>query len=219
MGFVCSFAMRGLSVTFSRNEMTATGPTMEDYGHMGILVFETGRDWSISSLVDHTGVSEHELRTTFGKGEVIVEDNVFSAPAADIDITTQHSINVVVKGNSITTDDASIDVDTSIYVFLRPGTTLPTVTEVARNAITSATRRAYISLNGMLAAHSKALIEGNTIRPGDGSLAPILLGSNYDNLFTVADATVSVAVKDNIVDEGTVVAGQHFNEDLSFDAF
>ena len=206
MGFVASYAMRGLSVTFRRNNYTATGPTEDDDGHRGIMYFETGRDWSIPVLDDYTGVSEHELRTTFGKGEIVVEDNVFSSSEMDFSISTQYAINVFFNGNNITGDGAT----QSTYVSIRPYRMLPSIIEVIGNTITTPRYRGYISLEGMLAAHSKALIEGNTIRPADGSAAAIQLhGVSYDP-FAVADDTVSVAINKNVVHEGTASVGKFF---------
>ena len=206
MGFVGSYAMKGLSVTFRRNIYTATGPTEDDDSHRGIMYFETGRDWSIPYLDDYTGISEQELRTTFGKGEIVVEDNVFSSSEMDFGISSQYAINVFFKRNNITGDGAT----RRTYVSIRPYRMLPSIIEVIGNTITTPRHRGRISLEGMLAAHSKALIEGNTFRPGDGSAAAIHLdGDSYDP-FAVEDETVSVAINKNVVHEGTASVGKFF---------
>ena len=200
MGFIAFSAMKGLTVAIRRNNFTASGPTKDGYSHMGIWYLETGRDWSIPYLDDYTGISEQELRTTFGKGEVTIEDNVFSAPMVHLDVSSQHSINVFIKGNLLTAASPPADgVVRASFVAIRPNRGLPTITEVVGNTITTDRTRAYVSLNGLLSSHSTALIEGNTLRSGNSTLSAIQLhGSTYEP-FTVADATVSVAIKDNIV--------------------
>ena len=158
MGFIAFSAMKGLTVAIRRNNFTASGPTKDGYSHMGIWYLETGRDWSIPYLDDYTGISEQELRTTFGKGEVTIEDNVFSAPMVHLDVSSQHSINVFIKGNLLTAASPPADgVVRASFVAIRPNRGLPTITEVIGNTITTDRTRAYISLNGLLSSHSTAL--------------------------------------------------------------
>ena len=140
---------------YRRNHFTASGPTEKNYGHRGIRYFELNRDYSIPYLEDYTGVSEHELRTTFGKGEVIVEDNVFSSPSVDLAVSTFHSINVFIRRNAIFGDHNALHT----FIKARPGFTLPSTTVIANNTVTSAASSAYIALHGILPAHSKALIQ------------------------------------------------------------
>ena len=188
---------KGMAFIFSRNTVTASGPSA--YGHEGVVFGDT-RDMyspSLPTAMDYGGVSEADLRSRFGKGYVTIEDNIFSGPTYIATIDATQGIDAVVTNNEATTDHATIDAQMNI----RTGLFLPATCRVAGNSITSATTGARVTLtNDAVTPHSSVAIEDNTI--GTANVAvPFILGNGgaFPTKFSVSDNSVTVSISSNTV--------------------